>query len=58
MPVAILLGILWIGALIVAPRYLRAPVIAAAPRLNVTRRYGHSLIYLGLIVGALATGSF
>ena len=58
MPIAVLLGILWIGALIVAARYLQAPVHRRGAAIERYSALWTLLIYLGLIAGALAAGSF
>ncbi len=58
MPIAVLLGILWIGALIVAARYLQAPVQRRGVAIERYSALWTLLIYLGLIAGALAAGSF
>jgi 4-hydroxybenzoate polyprenyltransferase len=58
MPIALLFGVLWIGALIVAVRYLQAPVQRRGAAIERYSALWTLLIYLGLIAGALAAGSF
>jgi 4-hydroxybenzoate polyprenyltransferase len=58
LPIAILLGILWAGALIAAARFLQAPL---HPRSVLIERYSAFwtlVIYLGLVAGALFASRF
>ncbi len=58
LPIAILLGSLWTGALVIAVRFLRMPVHRRGIAIERYSGVWTLLIYLGLIAGALVAGRF
>ncbi|MBK8046554.1 MAG: hypothetical protein IPK16_05140 [Anaerolineales bacterium] len=58
LPIALLLGTLWAGALLIAMRFLRTPMHRRGIAIERYSALWTFLIYLGLIAGALATGRF